>query len=174
MQARVEAAIGYVKQHSRISLLLANAPTCWWPDATTDFVLKKNFLWYSQEANRKFSTAHLSQRIQSSFAGTRASVSLPFGCHVTSTISREHWLVVNGSLEIVSSKVFSFMPTKRHLASGCMISNQNPGTMMVKDWTPYPDEFPLRDPSCLLRPASSTAAELTLPLCMQKTLETTA
>ena len=31
------------------------------------------------------------------FAGTRASVSLPFGCHVTSTIPREHRLVVNGS-----------------------------------------------------------------------------
>jgi hypothetical protein len=28
-------------------------------------------------------------------------------------------------LGIVSSKVFSFTPTKRHLASGCMISNQN-------------------------------------------------
>ena len=42
MQARVEAAIGYVKQHSRISLLRANAPTRWWPDATTDFVIKKS------------------------------------------------------------------------------------------------------------------------------------
>ena len=31
---------------------------------------------------------------------------------------------------------------------------------MVKDWTPYPDEFPLRDPSCLLRPAFSTAADI--------------
>ena len=31
---------------------------------------------------------------------------------------------------------------------------------MVKDWTPYPDEFPLRDPSCLLRPASSTAVDV--------------
>jgi hypothetical protein len=31
---------------------------------------------------------------------------------------------------------------------------------MVKDWKPYPDEFPLRDPSCLLRPASSTAADI--------------
>ena len=55
MQVCDEAAIGYVKQHSRISLLRANAPTRWWPDATTDFVIKKNFLWYSQEANGKFS-----------------------------------------------------------------------------------------------------------------------
>ena len=31
---------------------------------------------------------------------------------------------------------------------------------MVKDWTPYPDEFPLQNPACLLRPASSTAADV--------------
>jgi len=36
MQARVEGAIGYVKQHSRVSMLAA-----WWPQATTDFVNKK-------------------------------------------------------------------------------------------------------------------------------------
>ena len=44
MQARVEGAIGYVKQHSRVSMLAANVPTRWWPQATTDFVTKKNFL----------------------------------------------------------------------------------------------------------------------------------
>jgi hypothetical protein len=47
MQARVEGAIGYVKQHSRVSMLAANVPTRWWPQATTDFVNKKNYLWYS-------------------------------------------------------------------------------------------------------------------------------
>jgi hypothetical protein len=36
MQARVEGAIGYVKQHSRASMLAANVPTRWWPQATTD------------------------------------------------------------------------------------------------------------------------------------------
>jgi hypothetical protein len=31
MQARVEGAIGYVKQHGRVSMLAANVPTRWWP-----------------------------------------------------------------------------------------------------------------------------------------------
>ena len=38
MQARVEGAIGYVKQHSRVAMLAANIPTRIWPQATTDFV----------------------------------------------------------------------------------------------------------------------------------------
>jgi hypothetical protein len=46
MQARVEGAIGYVKQHSRVAMLAANVPTRFWPQATTDFVHKKNYLWY--------------------------------------------------------------------------------------------------------------------------------
>ena len=41
MQARVEGAIGYVKQHSRVSMLAVNVPTRWCPQATTDFVAKK-------------------------------------------------------------------------------------------------------------------------------------
>ena len=41
MQARVEGAFGYVKQHSRVSMLAANVPTRWWPQATTDFINKK-------------------------------------------------------------------------------------------------------------------------------------
>ena len=44
MQARIEGAIGYVKQHGRVSMLAANVPTRWWPQATTDFINKKNFL----------------------------------------------------------------------------------------------------------------------------------
>jgi hypothetical protein len=31
MQARVEGAIGYVKQHGRVSMLAVNVPTRWWP-----------------------------------------------------------------------------------------------------------------------------------------------
>jgi hypothetical protein len=68
MQARVEGAIGCVKQHSRVSMLAANVPTRWWPQATTDFVTKKNFLWYSTNASGPPTTAH--QRMQPAFAGT--------------------------------------------------------------------------------------------------------
>ena len=80
MQARVEGAIGYVKQHSRVALLAANAPTRWWPQATTDFIHKKNYLWYSPdtpEADCTWSTAH--QRMQPDFAGTYKTVAHPFG-----------------------------------------------------------------------------------------------
>ena len=157
MQARVEAAIGYVKQHSRISLLRANAPTRWWPDATTDFVIKKNFLWYSQEVTCKFCTAH--QRIQSAFAGTRASVCLPFGCHITSTIPREHRLVVNGSFGDRFIEGI-YLHADQTTPGIWMYDFKSKSRYMVKDWKPYPDEFPLRDPSCLLRPASSTAADI--------------
>jgi len=45
MQARVEDAIGCVKQHSRTSLLHANKPTRFWDDATKDFSKKKVYLW---------------------------------------------------------------------------------------------------------------------------------
>ena len=95
MQARVEGAIDYVKQHSRVSMIAANVPTRWWPQATTDFVTKKNFLWYSTDASCPPTTAH--QRMQPAFAGTRATVAIPFGSRIVSTIPREHRLVVNGS-----------------------------------------------------------------------------
>ena len=61
MQGRVEGAIGYVKQHSRVhkhthsrvSMLAANVPTRFWPQATTDFIHKKNYLWYSEDTSGK-------------------------------------------------------------------------------------------------------------------------
>jgi hypothetical protein len=30
-------------------MLAANIPTRWWPQATTDFVTKKNYLWYTAD-----------------------------------------------------------------------------------------------------------------------------
>jgi len=41
MQARVEGAIGCVKQHNCTALLHANEPTRFWDDATKDFSIKK-------------------------------------------------------------------------------------------------------------------------------------
>jgi hypothetical protein len=68
MQARVEGAIGYVKQHGRVSMLAANVPTRWWPQATTDFINKKNFLWYSADSKGSLTTAH--QRMRPAFASS--------------------------------------------------------------------------------------------------------
>ncbi len=39
-------------------MLAANVPTRFWPQATTDFVHKKNYLWYSEDTSGKWSTAH--------------------------------------------------------------------------------------------------------------------
>ena len=95
MQCRAEAAIAHVKQHVRISLTTASAPTRWWPHATTDFAYKKNYLWHSLDTAGNFTTPH--QRMSPAFAGTRHTVAIPFGSRIVSTIPREHKLVVNGS-----------------------------------------------------------------------------
>jgi len=44
IQARVEGAIGYIKQHSRTSLFYAGKPTRFWDDATKDFGIQNVFL----------------------------------------------------------------------------------------------------------------------------------
>jgi len=55
MQARVEGAIGCVKQHSRTSFLHDNKHTRarFWDDATKDFSIKKVYLWASPDARGK-------------------------------------------------------------------------------------------------------------------------
>jgi hypothetical protein len=97
MQARVEGDIGYVKQNSRVVMLAANVPTRFWPQATTDFVHKNNYLWYSEDTSGKWSTEH--ERVKPAFASTRdtVAIAMPFGCRVVSTLPREHRRVVNGS-----------------------------------------------------------------------------
>jgi len=58
MQARVEGAIGCVKQHSRTSLLHANKATRFWDDATKDFSIKRVYLWASTDTQGKLQTPH--------------------------------------------------------------------------------------------------------------------
>ena len=139
MQARVEGAIGYVKQHSRVAMLAANVPTQFWPQATTDFVHKKNYLWYSEDASGTWSTAY--ECMQPAYASTRDTVAIPFGSRVVSTIPREHRRVVNGSfgdrfVEGIYLHADLQTPTIRmfDLASRTELS--------VKDFKSYPDEFP--------------------------------
>jgi hypothetical protein len=157
MQAGVEGAIGYVKQHSRVAMLAANVPTRFWPQATTDFVHKKNYLWYSEDASGTWSTAY--ERMQPAFAGTRDTVAIPFGSRVVSTLPREHRRVVNGSfgdrfVEGIYLHADSQTPTIRmfDLASRTELS--------VKDFKSYPDEFFFRDPTCLTRSPDTPRKEL--------------
>ena len=157
MQARVEGAIGYVKQHSRVAMLAANVPTRFWPQATTDFVHKKNYLWYSEDTSGKWSTAH--ERMQPAFAGTRDTVAIPFGCRVVSTLPREHRRVVNGSfgdrfVEGIYLHADSQTPTIR------MFDLASKTELSVKDFKSYPDEFPFRDASCLTRSPDTLRKDL--------------
>jgi hypothetical protein len=157
MQARVEGAIGYVKQHSRVAMLGANVPTRFWPHATTDFVHKKNYLWYSEDTSGKWSTAH--ERMKPAFAGTRDTVAIPFGCRVVSTLPREHRRVVNGSfgdrfVEGIYLHADSQTPTIR------MFDLASKTELSVKDFKSYPDEFPFRDASCLTRSPDTLRKDL--------------
>jgi len=72
MQCRVEGGIDCSKQHSRVALVCANAPTCLKPDATVDFTCKKNTLW----TKRDKSIAN--DRMQPAFAGSYKTVAIPF------------------------------------------------------------------------------------------------
>ena len=158
----LEGDIGYVKQNSRVAMLAANVPTRFWPQATTDFVHKKNYLWYSEDTSGKWSTAH--ERMKPALAGTRDTVAIPFGCRVVSALPREHRRVVNGSfgdrfVEGMYLHADSQTPTIRifDLASSTELS--------VKKFKSYPDEFLFRDHTCLTRSPDTLLKELAKMRC---------
>jgi len=129
-------------------MLAANVPTRWLPQATTDFVTKKNFLWYSTDASCPPTAAH--QRMRPAFAGTRATVAIPFGGRIVSTIPREHRLVENGSfnnrfVEGIYLHAHHATPTIRMYGFGCR------SEISVQDFQSYLAEFPFRHQSCLMR-----------------------
>ena len=156
MQARVESAIGYVKQHSRISMTRANMPTRWWPAASTCFVIQKNALWYSKDTSGKATTAN--ERIQADFAGTRHTVNIPFGSRITSTIPREHRLVVNGSFgDRYVEGVYLYADHNTPCIH--MYDFKSKTRLKVKDFKSYPDQFPFRDPTCLVRTTPDMTSE---------------
>ena len=119
MQARVEGAIGCVKQHSRTSLLHANKPTRFWDDATKDFSIKKVYLWASTDTRGKLQTPH--DRMQP--ACSAPTKQLPYLSAAESLLNcletRTDYLV------IVSLKVRISVVTLPHLASGCLASTSN-------------------------------------------------
>ena len=117
MQARVEGAIGCVKQHSRTSLLHANTTTChgFWDDSTKDFSIKKVYPWASLDTRGKLRTIACSRL---SSAPTQLLLCLlaaepSLNCPVNTAWSRTDHLV------IVSLKVRTSIVTPPHLASGC-------------------------------------------------------
>ena len=54
----VESYIGVVKSHSCISMLNAHISSRFHVDAVQDFVIKRNFTWYSQKGLPSNTTAH--------------------------------------------------------------------------------------------------------------------
>jgi len=77
MQARVEGAIGCVKQRSRTSLLHANKPARFWDDMTKDFSIKTVYLWALPDTCGKLQTPH--DHMQPAFFSTYKPVAVPFG-----------------------------------------------------------------------------------------------
>ena len=128
-----------------------------WPQATTEFVTKNNYLWHSADSDGLLTTAH--QRMQPAFAGTRAAVATPFGSRIVSTIPREHCLGVNGSfgdrfVEGIYLYADHATPTIRMHVFGSR------SEISVQDYKSYPDEFPFRDRSCLVRPSQNLAKDM--------------
>jgi len=148
MQCHVEGAKGCSKQHSRVALVCASAPTRFWPDATVDFTCKTNTLWAKRDEHGDLSNAN--NRMQPAFAGSYKNVAIPFGSRVTGNFPRVHPLVKNGSfgdrfVEGIYLRADHDTPCIRMY---CITSGSE---LLVQDFKSYPDEFPLRDPSCLLR-----------------------
>jgi len=148
MQCRVEGAIGCSKQHSRVALVCANAPTCFWPDATVDFTCKKTTLWAKRDEHGDLSTAN--NRMQPAFAGLYKTVAIPFGSHVTGYLPREHHLVKNGSF---GDRLVEGIYLRSDHDTPCirMCSITSGSEPLVQDFKSYPHKFCFRDPSCLLR-----------------------
>ena len=125
MQARVEGAIGCVKQHSRTSLLHANKPTRFWDDATKDFSIKKVYLWDSPDTRGKLQTPTIACNRLSS-APTKQLLYLSVVESLLNCLENTAWSRTD-HLVIVSSKVRISIVTLPHLASGCSASSSNAG-----------------------------------------------
>jgi len=158
MQARVEGAIGCVKQHSRTSLLHANKPTRFWDDATTDFSIKKvYYLWAATDTRGKLQTPH--DRMQPAFFGTYKTVAVPFGSQVIAKLPREHRLVKNGSFGdrfVEGTYLYSDSVTPYIWMFSIALQRK----IKVHDFKSYPLQFPFKDPSCLTRNTPTIMAEM--------------
>ena len=89
--------------------------------------------------------------MQPAFAGTRATVAIPFGSRIVSTMPREHRLGVIGSfgdrfVEGIYVHADHATPTIRMYDFGSR------SEISVQDFKSYPAEFPFRDQSCLPSP----------------------
>ena len=147
MQARVEGDIGICKQHTRVSLTVTHTPVRFWSDTLRNFRHKRNFLWSSKGAKGQTSTAH--ERLLPVFARTFRTVAVPFDCRVTSTLPKEHRKVTNKSFGPHYAEGI-YLHSVSVTPSMWMFDMISKTEMMVSDFKTYPDQFPMRDPTCLV------------------------
>ena len=145
MQCRVESVIDCSKQHSRVELVYANVPTRCWPYDTIAFTCKKNVLWAKHDEHGERATAN--DRMQSAFEGSFKTVDILFGSCVMKYLPVEHLLVKNGSFgdRLWHRRVDHDTPCI------CMYCITSGSQLPVHNFKSYPNGFPFRDPSCLLR-----------------------
>jgi len=90
--------------------------------------------------------------MQPAFAGSYRIVAIPFGSRVTGYLPREHPLVKNGSFghRFVEGTYLRADNETPCIRKYCIALGSE---LLVQDFKSqaYPDEFPFRDPSCLLR-----------------------
>ena len=117
-------------------------------ESTVDFTYKKNTLWAKRDEHSDFSTAN--DRMQPAFAGSYKTVAIPLGSRVTGYLPREHPLVKNGSFgdRFVEGTYLRADHDTPCIRMYCISSGSE---LLVQDFKSYPNEFPFRDPSCLLR-----------------------
>jgi len=123
MQARVEGAIGCVKQDSRTSLLHANKPTRFWDDATKDFSINKVYLGLQQILAASFRHPTIAYNRLSS-APTKLLPYLSAAESLFNYLESTAWSRTD-HLVIVSLKVRISIVTLPHLSSGCSASPSN-------------------------------------------------
>jgi len=127
----------------------ANKATRFCFDATLDLTCKRNILWAKHDEHEQLSTSNT--RMQPAFARSYQTVAILFGSRVIGYLSREHPLVKNGSFR---DQFIKGTYLRANIKTQCiwMYCIALGSELLVQDYNlkSYPNEFPLRDPSCLL------------------------
>jgi len=88
--------------------------------------------------------------MQPAFAGSYNSVAIPLGSLLTGYIPRQYCLIKNGSFgdRFVQGIYLRADHDTQYIRMCCITSGSE---FLVQDFKSYPNEFPFRNPSCLLR-----------------------
>ena len=141
MQCRVEGGIGCSKQHSRVALVCANAPTHFWPES----ILRARKIFCTNMVICQLPTIACNLPLQ---AHTKLLPYLLLSCDRTfssRTSFGQKWIFGDRFVEDIYLRAHHDTPCIRMY---CITSGSE---LLVQQFKSYPDEFPFQDPSCLLR-----------------------